>query len=296
MVANMAIMLADMQSQHNLDNEWVNASEYNHQGNVNGIKTSVKVLTYGKWPSYRESSQMQLHPALANCFDLHGQWYRSKRPKTHLFPVYGLSTVELSLYFVGSRKKICLMNIPMSSILMLFAEDPNLVFTVKKLKELVGYLSQDVDNDLYELTRNKDVSKNLLRHEQQNKKIRGFADSDQIGVNDCYRAQPAIKIDFTKLPVIDDQVQDDVNKQILKKRQHTIDACLVRIAKREGKLKKQQFLAKVIKELSAFFPCPPAVVDMCMEKLITGQDHAADGVLLKYNQNTMEYEYNADGN
>jgi cullin 1 len=295
MVNSMGVMLQDMQAQENLDVVWSNATDYCTQGSVDDIKTAMKVLTFGKWPNYRPIN-VTLHPQMTTCFDQFGQWYRSTKPKTLLEPLYGLSTVEMVLWFVGPRKKICSMNVPMACILMLFANDPNLQLTVKDIQDQVKYDKKDVEHDLYEMTHNRDSAKNLMTHHQVNKQLRGFSPDDKISLNAWYRPSPQVKIDFVEFKAqIADSDMEHIYREIAKNRQCTIDACLVRIAKREGKQKKQQFLAKVIKELASFFPCPAQVVDMRIKRLVDGTDTGPDGILLKYNESTDEYEYNADG-
>merc|ERR1711865_854638 len=152
-----------------------------------------------------------------------------------------------------------------------------------------------VNSDLYQLTHNKDKTKNLLSHHQTNRQIRGFSDNDEISLNRNYQPSAGIKLsfeDFNPEPTEDDK--DEANRKIEEERQYTIDACLVRIAKREGKQKREQFYARVINELASVFPCPVAVVARRMDRLVEGTE--TDGVLLKYNQKTKEYEYNPDGN
>ena len=97
------------------------------EGAVDGVKTFMKVLTIGKWPSYNLIS-VTLHPQINNCLGQFGRWDRSLRahcrsPGRSLQPLYGLSTVELSLWFVGPHKQNCSMNVPMATILLLFAND-----------------------------------------------------------------------------------------------------------------------------------------------------------------------------
>jgi len=300
MVNNMSVMLIDMNAQENLDNTWTNASTYCTQGSVAGVKTAMKVLTYGKWPNYKPVN-VTLHPQVNDCFDKYGQWYRSTRPKTNLEHLYGLSTVEMSLWFVGARKKICSMNAPMATILLQFANSgpgaAETKLTVGEIYNAVGYDKKGVNSDLYQLTHNKDRTKNLLTHNQTNRQIRGFTDNDEISLNKNYQASSGVRIDFVEFnPELTQDDKDEANRKIEEERRHSIDACIVRIAKREGKQKKQQFYSRVIKELQEYFPCPAAVVGMRMDRLVSGDDTGADGVLLKYNQKTDEYEYNADGN
>jgi hypothetical protein len=296
MVACMAVMLTDMQAQENREALWKNHSDGQVQGgSVDGVQTGMKVLTFGKWPNYNKVP-VKLHPVISNCFDQYGQWYKSTRPRTNLEPLYSLSTMEMSLWFVGNKKKICQMNVPMASILLLFENDPNHVFTVQEIYDRVGYASKDVNDDLYELTHDRDPYKHLLIHEQTNTRIRGFLPEDKIGINHHYRPGSSVKIDFVKFKA---EIEEDdlqiIYDEIIAKRKMTIDACLVRIAKREGTQKKQQFLARVIKELSSFFPCPAPVVSERIGRLVAGVD-TADGKLLKYDPDTECFSYNADGN
>jgi len=136
----------------------------------------------------------------------------------------------------------------------------------------------------------------LLSHHQTNRQIRGFSDNDEISLNKNYQPSAAVRLDFVEFnPELTQDDKDEANRKIEADRRCTIDACLVRIAKREGKQKKQAFYARVIKELQEFFPCPAAVVGMRMDRLVAGEETGADGVLLKYNPKTDEYEYNADG-
>jgi len=314
MFDDMNAMLDEMDAQESFEEEWINASTHCTEGSVQGISTSMKLLTYGKWPRAWNWGMPHMcrpcHPQVNECFDQFSQWYQG----AHIQRVsgmslqwysrsihfnYGLSTVEMSLWFVGANELICTMNVPMATILLLFADAGtyDLALTVADIYQAVGYSKTYVARDLIQLSHNEDRTKNLLTHHQKNRHIRGFSDEDEISLNKCYQPAAGHHLDLVDLVGLHTLQQDDKEDirlgKITNQRRNAIDACLVHIAKREGKLKTQEFHSMVIKELREYFPCPIGVLVSHIGRLVAGRECSCDGVLLKYNASNDEYEYNA---
>lgn len=300
MVAPMAVMIQDKKQQDTMDQEWCNVSD---QGMVNGIRTSVTVLTYGKWPNYVVKEIPGMHPAIQTCFAKFEEWYLQKRAQLILCPNWQLSSAELVMYYTGPRR-IVNMNIPMACIMMLFEEDSSKVLTVQQICDLLKCDPEIVKDDLMTLTHNRDRSKELLDHIQLDKKARKIVMGDSISLNPKYRKGKSMKIDLLdfKAELGEDEIEALIQKTI-DERQINIDTCIVRSIKRAEKhrLTHQQLLGAVINELSPYFPCPAAAVEARIRKLVDPPPGDTDGQLLKpleeYNPDNYkgEYEYSPGG-
>eukprot|EP00658_Telonema_sp_P-2_P071034 TRINITY_DN6036_c0_g5_i1.p1 TRINITY_DN6036_c0_g5~~TRINITY_DN6036_c0_g5_i1.p1 ORF type:complete len:840 (+),score=294.14 TRINITY_DN6036_c0_g5_i1:111-2630(+) len=298
MVSKMEVMLQDQQGMDDLSRMWQQAPE-SDQGNITvdgigRIKMDMKVLRAGMWPSFdlAECAALRPHPAIAKCFNDYSEWYLATKPKSKLDPFWKLSNCELGLFFTGSRR-LATMNVPQACIMLLFAEEPKRSFTVKQIKELVGYNASSVGSDIEKLFKNKARDKMLLRLHQADKKVRRLEDNDQITLNDRYRKGNSARIDLTSYDVkISASQKNDMLDEILKQRSDAIDSCIVRTMKRETKQTHQQLIGKVIRELQIIFPCPPEAITMRIETLSNGTH--TEGVLLK-KLNDEEYQYQPDG-
>lgn len=210
-----------------------------------GIVFTAKILTTGKWPEEPSKRAVPLPADFSSYKERFTEFYNTEHPRRKLTWAPSLDLVVIKASFTSGPRKL-LMNLFQALIILLFNKDPsNNGLTYSQISKAVRFAKEDLNPALHSLVMGRvkllTITTTDKKRDQRKSKIEEFQMDDRFQVlTDISTKSYQIKLHGYKVGGAygsrKREAYDGLREQLKRNRNLEVQAAIVRIMKRRGKL------------------------------------------------------------
>ncbi|KAA8490321.1 Cullin-1 [Porphyridium purpureum] len=248
--------------------------------NIEGVECSVRVLTSGHWPSYKDD-RLTLPMELERCITSFREYYDQKTSQRILRWVHPLGKCQVDTAAYRTNAKVPRVELQVSThqacILVQYNYKDELTF--KQILDALGSSDADLVKQ-FVVSLTKKVA--LLVRRGKGKDI---TDDEVFALNTDFKPLRRRITLPTPTARVSQEEKAATQHGVVEDRKHSIEAAIVRVMKQKKQLEHSQLVAEVSRLLMAVFKPDPKQIKTRIEDLIVRE------YLKRDDNNNSVYEY-----